>query len=122
MAIFKQAKCWRLGIFLAAGLPLAAISPARAGADEAALLEAGKALVRENCSRCHAIGLDDKSPHDQAPPFRVVMKRYPAENITEALAEGIVSGHSDMPEFSFEPDQIDAIVSYLNSLRGDSPE
>lgn len=122
MAIFKQAKRWRLGIFLAAGLPLAAISPARAGADEAALLEAGKALVRENCSRCHAIGLDDKSPHDQAPPFRVVMKRYPAENIAEALAEGIVSGHSDMPEFSFEPDQIDAIVSYLNSLREDSPE
>ena len=43
-------------------------------------------------------------------------RRYPAESIEEALAEGIVSGHPDMPEFVFEPAEIDAIVAYLDSL------
>ena len=44
------------------------------------------------------------------------LKRYPAESIEEALAEGIVSGHPDMPEFVFEPPEIDAIFAYLDSL------
>lgn len=76
----------------------------------------GRALVADNCGPCHAIGKDDASPHAQAPPFRDVLKNYPAENLSEALAEGIVSGHPDMPEFVFEPTQIDEIIVYLNTL------
>jgi cytochrome c len=95
---------------------------AGASADDAALIEKGRALIAENCSRCHAIGKQDASKHPEAPPFRDVMKRYPAEDLAEALAEGIVSGHPDMPEFTFEPDQIDAIVAYLDSLREDGTQ
>jgi len=66
---------------------------------QAKLAETGRAIVKEKCARCHATGLNDKSPHEKAPPFRDVATRYPSENLAEALAEGIVSGHPDMPVF-----------------------
>jgi cytochrome c len=76
----------------------------------------GRAIIETNCARCHAIGMDDTSHHEEAPPFRVVVTRYPPESLAEALAEGIVSGHPDMPEFVFQPDEIDAILAYLGTL------
>jgi hypothetical protein len=33
--------------------------------------------------------------------FRTLGKRYPIEALEEALGEGIISGHPDMPEFRF---------------------
>jgi mono/diheme cytochrome c family protein len=77
----------------------------------------GLAILEKNCSRCHAIGATGDSPHPQAPPFREVVKRYPVEDLEESLAEGIVSGHPDMPEFTFKPEEIGAIISYLNDLK-----
>lgn len=76
----------------------------------------GRSILEKDCARCHAIGMDDTSHHEEAPPFRVVVTRYPPENLAEALAEGIVSGHPDMPEFVFQPDQIEAILAYLGTL------
>lgn len=96
---------------------LALSVPATAQEADTAALKKGQALLTANCSRCHAIGSDGKSTHEKAPPFRDVIGRYPAENLAEALAEGIVSGHPDMPEFTFKPDEIDAIIGYLNSLK-----
>ncbi len=89
--------------------------PAQAD-DDGAIIEKGRALVTEKCARCHAIGADDKSPHEKAPPFRDVVEIYPSENLAEALAEGIVSGHPDMPVFKFDPPEIEAFLGYLNSL------
>lgn len=80
------------------------------------LIVKGRQLLDRNCSRCHAIGPEGASTHAKAPPFRDVMKKYPAESLAEALAEGIVSGHPDMPEFTFAPDEIDAIIAYLDGL------
>src|SRR4029079_3393012 len=82
----------------------------------AELVEKGRAILEANCARCHAIGKDDVSKHPEAPPFREVMKRYPPDNLAEALAEGIISGHPDMPEFVFQPPEIEAIVRYLGTL------
>ena len=76
----------------------------------------GQALVEKHCASCHAIGTADASPHKQAPPFRDVVTRYPAEHLAEALAEGIQSGHPDMPVFVFEPDDINAFLAFLDSL------
>lgn len=76
----------------------------------------GQALLEENCARCHSVGAVGASPHKEAPPFRVVVSRYPPDNLAEALAEGLVSGHPDMPEFVFEADEVGAITAYLNSL------
>jgi cytochrome c len=80
------------------------------------LIERGRAILEANCARCHAIGKDDASEHPEALPFRKVVKRYPPDNLAEALAEGINSGHPDMPEFVFEPPEIEAIVTYLGTL------
>ena len=88
-----------------------------AGAAVADEIEQGRALLEENCARCHAIGRDGDSPFPPAPPFRLLGERYPVESLEEALAEGIVSGHPAMPEFTFEPDQIGAIMLYLKSLQ-----
>jgi mono/diheme cytochrome c family protein len=84
--------------------------------DEAQAAADGRAILEDKCARCHAIGKDDTSRHAQAPPFREVVTRYPPEDLAEALAEGIVSGHPDMPEFVFQPNEIEAIITYLGTL------
>ena len=83
---------------------------------ENALLQ-GKALVEANCARCHAIGATDTSNHPDAPAFRTLSQRYPIDALAEALAEGISTGHPDMPEFVASPQQIDAILAYVGSLQ-----
>lgn len=87
-----------------------------AHADDAEMIERGRALAAEKCAKCHAVGADDKSPHEKAPPFRDVVEIYPSEDLAEALAEGIVSGHPDMPVFVLQPPEIEAFLGYLNSL------
>jgi mono/diheme cytochrome c family protein len=77
----------------------------------------GKALVEANCARCHAIGRTDKSSHPDAPAFRVLSQRYPIADLEEALAEGLSTGHPDMPEWIASPDQIDAILAYIETLQ-----
>jgi len=77
----------------------------------------GRALLENSCARCHSIDRTGASPFEPAPPFRTLGARYPLENLEEALAEGILGGHPAMPEFVFEPDQIDAIIAYLKSLQ-----
>lgn len=79
--------------------------------------EVGRLILKQECSQCHAVNLEGESPLKQAPPFREVARRYPPANLMEALAEGIVTGHKDMPEFEFTPDEISAIVGYLEALR-----
>jgi cytochrome c len=76
----------------------------------------GRAIIEANCARCHAIGKGDTSQHREAPPFRVVVTRYAPDDLAEALAEGIMSGHPDMPQFVFQPAEIEALVAYLNTL------
>jgi cytochrome c len=76
----------------------------------------GKAIVEANCSQCHAAGVTGKSSHPNAPEFRNLHQRYPIESLAEALAEGIATGHPDMPEFVATPEQIDAIIAYIGSL------
>jgi cytochrome c len=77
----------------------------------------GEALLTANCSRCHAIGRTGNSTHPEAPAFRTLGQRYPIEVLAEALAEGLSSGHPDMPEFRFEIDDVDAILAYLESIQ-----
>ena len=76
----------------------------------------GEAIAQRLCARCHAIGRTGESPAGRAPAFRDLSKRYPIEHLAEALAEGIVTGHSGMPQFTFEPREIEALLSYLHSL------
>ena len=81
--------------------------------------EAGRGfdLLRTNCARCHAIDETSTSPNEKAPPFRAIVAKYDPNALEEALAEGIVTGHNDMPEFAFEPGDVTAIISYLDTLK-----
>lgn len=78
--------------------------------------ERGQAFARENCSRCHAIGTTGASPLSVAPPFRELHENYPVEELAEALAEGIITGHPDMPEFRLDPEEAEDLIAYLKML------
>jgi len=81
-----------------------------------ARVQRGRSIAQANCSPCHAIGRTGESPVDAAPPFRNLHERYPVEELSEALAEGITTGHPAMPEFQFDPGQIGDFIAYLKSL------
>jgi|SRR5215216_2871669 len=87
-----------------------------AASDQAADERKGRTIVQMNCATCHATGRQGDSPMAKAPPFRDLHKRYPVENLQEALGEGITAGHATMPEFKFEPKQVDEIIDYLKTL------
>ncbi len=88
-----------------------------AGAQDASTLKRGEALLGRDCLPCHATGRTGESKHPQAPAFRTLSRRYPIESLEEALGEGIISGHPDMPEFRFESDDVGAIIAYLKSVQ-----
>lgn len=76
----------------------------------------GFTLARANCARCHSIDKITPSPLKLAPPFRELHNRYPVESLEEALGEGIVTGHPEMPEFKLDSGQIGDLISYLKWL------
>ena len=78
--------------------------------------EQGRRLAQFYCARCHAIDRVSPSPLRIAPPFRTLHERYPVEMLQEALAEGIITGHPTMPQFSFEADQVGDFMLFLKSL------
>ena len=80
-------------------------------------IEAGQKIIQEQCSSCHAVSVDDKSQHQEAPELRLLSRQYPVEMLAEALAEGIMSGHPDMPILEFDADQVDQIIDYLKSIQ-----
>lgn len=77
----------------------------------------GKRFVEQNCARCHAIGKFDKSKHADAPTFREISTYYPLDGLEEGFAEGIVTGHPDMPVFTLEPIQIADVIAYMETLK-----
>ncbi len=92
-------------------------TPRPAAGAQARDITAGRELAEERCGGCHATGEGQAdSPHKQAPPFAQVAQRYPAESLGEALAEGIMVGHEDMPEFRFDEREVHDLITYLKSL------
>jgi cytochrome c len=85
--------------------PAAAVNP-----------QQGKRLALIYCAKCHAIDKVSPSPLKIAPPFRTLHERYPVETLQEALAEGIVTGHPTMPQFSFDADQVGDFIAFLKTL------
>ena len=77
----------------------------------------GKVLLSSHCSGCHALGRTGDSPLARAPPFRTLHTRYPIDSLGEALAEGILVGHPQMPEFRFSADEVADITTYLKSIQ-----
>jgi mono/diheme cytochrome c family protein len=104
----------RAGCALAGGLAIGLVwlAPAEAAGN----WRRGERIVKQYCSDCHALTRRDESRLREAPPLRGITARYPAENLEEALVEGILVGHKDMPEFEFDPDQAEDIIAYLKRI------
>ena len=101
-----------------AGVVVASVLLAAAAVSaSAADLKRGETLLARQCGSCHAIGRSDTSADKTAPPLRTLGQRYPVESLEEALGEGFMSGHPDMPEFKFDADDVGAIIAYLKSIQ-----
>ncbi len=100
---------------LAAVCIIGAVWTAPAGAQDVRA-QRGRIFVQAHCAQCHAVGRVGASPLAIAPPFRDLHRRYPVENLAEALAEGLVTGHPSMPEFRLDPGQVADVIGYLKSL------
>jgi len=98
-----------------------ALALAHSAQAEGPNLEAGKALAEKHCATCHAVGPIGASRLPAAPPFRDVAARYSVWNLEEALAEGIVTGHAEMPQFVFKPAQITDLLGYMETLAKKKP-
>jgi mono/diheme cytochrome c family protein len=98
-------------LFVAIVLP-AAVASAQGNGDP----RKGEAFVEERCARCHAVGREGESPLPIAPPLRTLASKYPLEALEESLAEGIVTGHPDMPEFQLAPGQIADLIAWLDEI------
>lgn len=81
----------------------------------------GKALLEQNCGRCHSIEATGASPLPQAPPLREVYLKYPIDQLEQGFAEGMGSKHRDMPQIQFSADQVAAILNYLGNVTGVDP-
>ncbi|MCP4933720.1 MAG: cytochrome c [bacterium] len=80
------------------------------------LIASGQKLAKDKCASCHSITKQGNSTHKDAPPFRTFAKKWPLSSLEESLAEGIVTGHEDMPEVVFTPLQIGEFLEFLGSL------
>ena len=77
----------------------------------------GRFLAEVHCAACHAIGPSDVSKHPEAPLLRDLSKSYPVAALEESLAEGIIVGHPDMPEYRFRPEDVAALIRYLETIQ-----
>ena len=107
-----------LVVVLVAACLLTVAWPARAADD----LKRGEQLLQRDCGRCHATAKTGDSPRKEAPAFRTLSQRYPIEQLEESLGEGIMSGHPEMPEFSYDADDVGAIIDYLKSIQQPAPK
>jgi mono/diheme cytochrome c family protein len=99
-----------------AGLLAWATLPIASALAQSSPASRGEAIAKRLCSRCHAVRREGASAMGLAPPFRDLPKRYPVDHLAEALAEGIVTGHPAMPQFTFTPREIEALLTYIAGL------
>jgi mono/diheme cytochrome c family protein len=106
----------RLAVAIAA-CAVAAAAAAQTSTELTAQQRRGEALLGKLCADCHAVGRSDASVRPEIPPFRTLAHRYRIEALEEALAEGLINGHSDMPEFNFSAGDVGDAIAYLNAIQ-----
>ena len=80
----------------------------------------GLRLVQAHCASCHGLGTATTSPYAGAPTFRSIAAKGGIEDMAEAFAEGIIvphKGQTVMPEFVLNPQEIEDLIAYINSLK-----
>jgi cytochrome c len=92
-------------------------APAHAQNDSHDPVAHGRALAKEFCAKCHAIGKTGKSPHDEAPPFRKFGQLFDLDKFPNTLAHGLSSNHPDMPQFSLTAQDARDLRDYLRTVQ-----
>lgn len=109
-------------MWLAAALALACAAcanpePPLAARGDGAIAR-GAAFAVRNCARCHAIQPGERlSPIAQATPFQAIAETPGLTRI--ALTAWLNTSHPTMPDLVVEPERIDDLWAYLQSLGDD---
>jgi cytochrome c len=98
-------------------LALVVLATATGAQAQSDLRARGSLLTQRYCASCHAVKRTGQSPNPAAPAFRDLNMRYRIDDLGEALAEGILTGHPTMPEFKFPPRDVAAVLAYLKSIQ-----
>ena len=77
----------------------------------------GEDLMSRHCAMCHAIGRSGTSPDSKVPPLRTLAQRGLLDSLEMSLGKGSLSGHPQMPAFSFQQQDVSAILLYLRSIQ-----
>jgi mono/diheme cytochrome c family protein len=80
-------------------------------------IKRGRALAKEFCARCHAIGERGRSPHKHAPPLRYLGRTYDLDDFARVLSRGLTGGHPDMPVFRFHFPDARYLRDYLRTIQ-----
>lgn len=97
-------------------LLLLCLSGVATAATSSQLRSRGKALLQENCGRCHAVDAVGRSRMKAATPMRNVYAKFAPRELQAELREGMVSRHREMPQIDFSDEDVDAILAYLYAL------
>jgi mono/diheme cytochrome c family protein len=104
-------------IVLACALVLSGCATSQSDGAHSASAGAGKALARDLCSGCHAIGGAGDSANPAAPPFRDLLTRYTPVELEQKLPSGTLMGHPDLPSVRLSQQGAKDLVAYLEALR-----
>lgn len=75
----------------------------------------GEDLAQRWCSQCHAVKPNQVSTNPKAPPFPQVAAQ---PSITEYTLRVFLNiQHIEMPDFILKPEDADALVGYILSLK-----
>jgi mono/diheme cytochrome c family protein len=77
----------------------------------------GRFLADVHCAACHTFTARDQAKRSTAPPLYTLSQRYPISDLRAPLSQGIVVGHPEMPQFRFRPEDVDALIAYLDSIQ-----
>jgi len=98
-------------------IAIATLAAATAAHGQSDLRARGSLLVQRHCAGCHSVKRSGLSPNPAAPAFRNLNTHYRVDDLGEALAEGILTGHPAMPEFKFPPHDVAAVLAYIKSIQ-----
>jgi mono/diheme cytochrome c family protein len=120
LSLLSARMAWRVVLGIGFVLGLGGLLLLEVGSVDAAssakLAARGRAVLQDNCGRCHAIDSNGDSPMKAAPPMREVYSRFAPRELQAELSEGMVSHFKDMPQIDFTSEDVDAILTYLYQL------
>lgn len=100
---------------------LAALSLSLSARAEDVSLSAGRQLAVARCGGCHAVDRVGDSPNPRSPPFRDLGARFPFDGLREALVQGMIVGHPQMPVIHLTQVESGDLTAYLRTLQPRRP-